>query len=122
MPRWRSSRGRGRRLFHRQAGDGLEDAVDLLDLVDDQGADGVHVRGLADGDDVVLTGDGVRGGDARHALHLLGHLQGTPGRRVDEDVRLHLLTPTQYGTERDQSTLSCGVCPPGAAPASSTPD
>src|SRR5438067_1081396 len=100
------SRTRTRRLLHRQAGNRLEDAVDLLDLVDDQRADRVDVGRFAYGDHVVLAGDGVRGRDATHAFHLLGHLQGAPRRRVDQDIDLHPLTPFLLGGRNCLSLLA----------------
>src|SRR5205814_6772091 len=45
---------------------------------------------------VVLARDGIGGRDARHAFHLLGHLECAPRRRVDEYVRLHRLTPNLF--------------------------
>src|SRR5450759_4358900 len=75
----RGSRGGGHlsspALFHRQAGERLEDTVDLLDLVDDQGAYRVHVGRFADRNHVVLPSDCVGGGDAARSLHLLRDLE-----------------------------------------------
>src|SRR3984893_13653476 len=94
-----------RRLANRKASHGLEAALDLLDLLHDDGADAGHVRRLHLGDDVVLAGDGVRQGDPADALKRLRHLYGLPRRRVDEHIRSHgtLLDefrPSEYGFDR----------------------
>src|SRR5690349_4274921 len=63
-------------LAHRQAGYGLEDAVDLLDLFDDDRSDSGHVGRLDRGDHVIFPGDGVGQFDALDALKRPGHLDG----------------------------------------------
>src|SRR2546423_14278896 len=80
-------------LRDHEAGDRLEDAVDLLDLLDYQLTDRVDVGGLADGDHVVLTGYGVRSRDAALPLHLPRDLDGPAGRGVDQNICLHARTP-----------------------------
>src|SRR5438105_11362145 len=100
-------------LFHRQASNRLEDAVGLLDLLADPLADRASVGRFAYGDHVVLAGDGVGGRDATHAFHLLGHLQGAPRRRVDQDIGLHPLTPFLLGGRNCLSLLASaglGLC------------
>src|SRR5207244_938232 len=78
---WRGP-GRGSRRGggsgHDEAGDGLEDAVDLLDLLDDQLSDRVDVGGLTHRDHVVLTGYRVGGRDAALPLDLSGDLDRPP--------------------------------------------
>src|SRR2546430_10801554 len=96
-------------LLDGQAGHCFEDAVNLLDLVDDQRPDRVHIRRLTDRNDVVLACDGVGGGDSAYALHLLGHFERTPGRRVDEDVGLHPST-----TPKPESGGTASAYPMGA--------
>src|SRR5579884_2632758 len=76
-------------LLDRQAGDGLEDAVLALDLLDDELADAGDVGGLHLGDGVVLAGDGVDADDAVLALQLGGHLDGLAGGGADQHVGTH---------------------------------
>src|SRR5882762_8099497 len=80
-------------LFDSQACNCLEDAVDLLDLVDDQRPDRVDIRRFADSDDVVFASDRVGRSDASDAFHLLGDLERSTRRRVDQDISLHSPTP-----------------------------
>src|SRR5436305_12845876 len=96
-------------LLDGQAGHCFEDAVDLLDLVDDQRHDRVDVRCLTDRDHVVLACDGVGGGDSAYALHLLGHFERTPAPRVAADVGLHPATtpnPESDGTSSASPTCA----------------
>src|SRR5207247_9520583 len=74
---------------NRQAGDRLEDAVDLLDLLDDDRAYAGDVGSLHRGDDVVFPGDGVRQFDALDPLTRPGNLDRFTRRRIDKDIRSH---------------------------------
>ena len=72
-----------------KAGDGLEDAVDLLNLVDDDRPDTCHVGGFDLSNNVILSGDRICMLDAGNALERPRDLESLARRRIDENVRPH---------------------------------
>src|SRR5260370_20705676 len=93
-------------LLTGRACDGFEHVGGFWDLDDKQRADGVDVGGLAHRDDVVLARDRVGRRDSAGAFHLLGDLEGSPGRRVDQDISLHAATP-KFRPARTTSAYLC---------------
>ena len=66
-------------------GPGVHDAVDGADLFDDDPSQGVEVRGLDLGEQVVFSAEGMDVGDVRHVREGVVDVAFLAGFCVDED-------------------------------------
>src|SRR5579875_1421147 len=93
-----------------RTGQGAGDAVDPLDLSDDELAQVIDVLGLSPHDNIVRSGDVFRLGDAGDLGDPGGNLGGLTDLGLDEDVSVdHNVLPGGLALQRARSSAASGI-------------